>query len=252
MQIGQRLALGISVIAILALGAVFALVLTNQETTSPAQAQEPLMDRGIHVYGEGRVTIVPDTARVLLGVQIEGEEIEDLREDANERMNEVIEGLEEAGIPERDIRTVTYDISVKRDWERPGQPITGYVLTQLVEVRITDIDAVGDIIDGALDNGANNVGHIQFEVEDREGAIRQAREQAMDEARSKAEHLADLGGVGLGTPIKIDEVSPALPPIYYEEPVMEMDEAADGIMPSRIAPGESVITVTVNVTYAIE
>lgn len=252
MEMSQRVTLAIAAIAVLLIGAMAALVFTDQDGASNVQAQEPTLDRGITVQGEGQVSIVPDTARVVIGVQVEGEEIEDLRADANERMNAVVDGLEADGIPEADIRTVTYDISVQRDWEHRDAPIIGYVLTQLVEVKITNIDQTGEIIDNALSNGANNVGNIRFEVEDREGAIRQAREQAMENARDKAEHLADLGGVSLGAPIKINEASPSLPPVYYDAPAMEGEEEAMDFEMSRVEPGENIVTVHVNVVYAIE
>jgi uncharacterized protein len=167
-------------------------------------------------------------------------------------MDDVIEAIKEAGIPESDIRTITYDISVKRDWEQRGQPIVGYVLTHMIEVKVTDIDEVGTIIDVALDNGANSVGNIRFEVEDRAGAIRDARELAMQDALDKAEHLAELGGVSLGSPIRISESSPSLPPVYYEEmAAADMDMAEEGVARAPIQPGESIVTVYVNVVYAI-
>lgn len=252
MSTSQRLTLAIAAVAVLLFGATAALLLTNRETTPSVQAQETGMDRGITVQGEGQISVVPDTAKVVLGVQLEGEEIEPLREDASTRMNDVVDGLKDDGIAEGDIRTVTYDISVNRNWEKPDAPITGYILTQLVEVKIADIDRTGEIIDNALDNGANNVGNIRFEVEDRAGVIRQAREQAMNDARDKAEHLAELGGVGLGAPIKITEASPSLPPIYYDGAEFDravMDEEA---AMSGVEPGESIVTVHVNVTYSIE
>jgi uncharacterized protein len=249
---GYRLTLAIAVVAAMFFGTTLALVFTDNDTVAPAQAQAMDADRGISVQGEGQVAVVPDTVRVVLGVQLEGEEIEELREDANTRMDTVIDGLIADGIDESDIRTVTYDISVTRDWERQNAPIIGYTLTQLVEVKISDIDRTGEIIDNAVDNGANNVGNIRFEVEDRTAVIRQAREQAMENARDKAAHLAELGGVSLGAPIKISESSPSLPPIPFDEPAMDRAEMDEMFPVSRIEPGESIVTVYVNVTYAIE
>jgi uncharacterized protein len=251
MESRNRLTLAIAVIAILIAGGSAILLMVDRDPVAPVQAQEFTGDRGITVQGEGQVSVVPDTATVVLGVQLDGEEIDALREEANSRMDAVIAGLQADGIAEGDIRTVTYDISVRRNWEHPDAPITGYILTHLVEVKISDIDRTGEVIDNALSNGANNVGSIHFDVEDRAGVIRQAREQAMSEAREKAEHLAQLGGVNLGAPVAIRESSPALPPIYYDEPAYEVDEAADAFIQTRVEPGESIVTVYVTVVYAI-
>lgn len=254
MRLNQRLAITVAVTLALIVGGAGAMLLVDRDGASlnrTAQAQEFNSERGIFVDGEGQVTVAPDTAFVTVGVQLEGEEVEDLREEANSRMDAVIQQLQEDGIDERDIRTITYDISVKRDWEARDHPIVGYTLTHLIEVKVVDIDETGNVIDSALDSGANIVGNIRFEVEDRAGAIRQAREQAMQDAFDKAEHLAELGGVALGAPIRISESSPSLPPVYYDE-MAPREMADEAVAATPIQPGESVITVHVSITYAIE
>lgn len=264
-----------------------------------AQAQEPGEDRGITVSGEGQVSVEPDTAKVVLGIESEGEELDALREDANTRMNDVIEALQDLGIEENDIRSVAYKISVREEevppkpeesqsatgsesgadgddreaeqeaveeetthgdgeasasqriTETPTEPrITGYEIRQLVEVTVRDIDSTGDVIDTALDAGANNVSGVRFEVEDRDAAIEQARELAVEHAREKAEHLAELTGVSVGSPLYIDERSPSLPVERIEEAAMDADGGAGVSAP--IQPGESTITVNVNIVYGIE
>jgi uncharacterized protein len=221
-------------------------------TGGPVAAQETGMDRAINVTGEGRVAIVPDTARVVLGVQVEGEDLAELRSEANERMNTVLEGLEADGVPENRIRTVAYDISVMRDWSRDTQPIIGYHISYLVEVKVQPIDEASVIIDNALDNGANFVGSISFDVEDRADAIRQARELAMEDARAKADHLAELGGVNRGAPISITEGQLSTPPIPYQRDLGMGEVAADEDMSVAISPGETEIVVNVSVSYAID
>jgi uncharacterized protein len=246
-----KTAILVALVAALFIGGGVGTFLANRGSLpGPVAAQEVGMDRAINVTGEGRVSIVPDTARVVLGVQVEGPDLEPLREEANQRMNAVIDGLKADGVPENRIKTVTYDVMVQRDWNRTNQPIVGYTITYLVEVKVQPIEQVSEIIDNALDNGANHVGGISFDVEDRDAAIRQAREQAMNDARRKAEHLAQLGGVNIGPPISITEGAHAAPPMPFQRSY-EMDEAVAAGMSAAVEPGETEVVVNVTVAYSI-
>lgn len=292
MNSAKRIIAAIGVVALVFAGAAGALLLADRDggpSPQSVQAYEHVDDRGISVQGEGQISVTPDVAKVVLGVEVEGSDLEALREDADSRMNDVVDVLQDMDIDEGDIQTITYDIRVQDDPVEPFQSRTEpaeedvvvtdddveiadddamtdeaeevepdqdtgvqtYTLVQLVQVRITDIDEVGAIIDTALDSGANRVSSIRFEVEDRHEAVAQARERAVDEARDKAEHLADLTGVSLGPPLRVDESSPSGPPIGFDEYAMDADVAEDSAM-ARIEPGEQVITVTVYMTYGIE
>jgi uncharacterized protein YggE len=326
MNRGQRIIAAVTAIALLFAGAVGAFVFSGNGDASPqtAHAQGYYENRGISVHGEGQVSVTPDIARILVGVELQGSDLDEIRDEADTRMNDVIDALEEMGIPSEDIRTIAYDIWVQDEpidprpiledpireeevevdepeFEEPeaeeddtvtddavstddddavtpddnddavtdddddavmtdeeGQEevapevgVQSYTLAQLVEVRITDIDMVGDVINTALDAGANRVGSISFEVEDRQAAIQQAREIAVEEARSKGEHLAELTGVTLGPPLRIEESSPSGPVVQFDEmAAMEDEMAADA--GARIEPGQQIIWVSVYITYDIE
>jgi uncharacterized protein YggE len=313
----QQLVAAVAAVSLVLVGAMGAFILSGGSGSPSPQsvhAQQVMQDRGISVEGHGQISVLPDVANVTLGVELEGSDLDSMRSDANERMNDIIDALQELGIEEQDIQTIVYDIWVKDDWmdPRPPEPLPDtpvtdepdaveedeatteeddseiadddeattedddseatdddediteedeeqvapdtsgqtYVLTQLVQVRIADIDMTGDVIDTALDSGANRVSNISFEVEDRQDAVEQARELAVEEARAKAEHLAELTGVSAGAPLRIDESSPFGPVMQMDDFAME-DMAADGEM-SRIEPGEQVVSVHVYITYAIE
>ncbi len=284
----HRITAAIGAVALVLAGALGALVLTDRDGGSGSQtalAQERFAEQGINVEAEGQVNVTPDVARILLGIEVEGTDLEQLREDADGRMNDVVDALLEMGFKEADLQTVTYDIYVVDEPEEPirevDEPaiqedpddavtdddeaddavmndeededvaVQTFRIVQLLQVKVTDIDAAGDVIDTALDSGANRVAGISFEVEDREAAVREARELAVEQAREKAEHLAELTGVTLGAPLWIEEWSPSGPAVRMEEPAMEMDVADDAAAP-RIEPGEQTISVSVDIIYAIE
>lgn len=214
-----------------------------------AAAQAPSGERAIAVRGEGRVMVMPDTARVTLGVQIRDTDLSVAQAEASRAMDAVIQSLRDNGIEERQIRTVVFSVSVERDWNREGQPIIGYSVHHLVGATVRPMDRAAEVIDDAVRAGANTVSDVVFTVEDVDAAVRQAREQAMNDARQRAEHLASLAGVTLGMPIAISEgaAPPPIPMAMAIEGRAEMDAAAPPIQ-----PGETEVTVTLAVSYAIE
>jgi len=87
---------------------------------------------------------------------------------------------------------------------------------------------------------------VQFSVENMDALVQQAREQAMANAKSKAEQLAKLGGVTLGAPISISEGT-SMPP----QPFAARDAASvpSGAAAAPIQTGQNEITVSVTVSY---
>ncbi len=194
--------------------------------------------------GDGSVLCRPDTAHVTLGVQIQNAELATAQSQATTNMSAVIDSLKKNGINDKDIKTVNYSIYVNQDPAKGAGAVTGYTVMNLVDVKISQIDKVGSIIDEAVAAGANNVGSIQFSIENVDALLQQARQQAMDDAHNKALQLAKLGGVTLGMPISISEGT-STPPTPYA--VGARDTAASGAVP--IQTGQNQINVTVTVSY---
>jgi uncharacterized protein len=129
---------------------------------------------------------------------------------------------------------------------RPGLgEITGYNATNQVEVRVRQIANIGAVIDNAIMAGANTIDGIRFEVSNPVGAMDQAREAAMTEARRKAEQLAELAEASLGNVLTISEFSRTPGPVFRE--TMAMDAAV-----APIEPGTERIEVEVQVSWYLE
>jgi uncharacterized protein len=223
-----------------AIGGGDELVRTNQ-----AAADSPTAQHSITVSGDGSVLATPDTAHVTLGVQVQNAELAAAQSQATDKMNAVLAALKQSGISDKDIKTVSYAIYPNQDPSKGTGEVTGYTVTNLVEVKITQLDKVGTIIDAAVSAGANNVGGIQFSVENIDALIQQARQQAMDDAHKKAAQLAQLGGVTLGAPISISEGT-TNPPQPFSD-MRSVPAAAAGSVP--IQSGQNEVRVSVTVSY---
>ena len=184
------------------------------------------------------------------GVEVSADTVVEARAGAAEAAA-VIAALRENGVEERDIRTVNFFIDPVYDYRDETPRVTGYTVSNSVEVTVRDVEGVGELIDAVAVAGGDAVrfNGISFAHEDPVGLTQQARELAMADARAKAEQLAELNGVTLGEPLSIVETSWAAPRVG-SAPRAEF--AAADMAGTSIQPGATGVTVTVQVVWAIE
>lgn len=215
------------------------------------------IERIIVVSGEGKITATPDIARISFSMVTEGKNPETIQAENTRKMNAAIAFLKEQGIAEKDIKTSNYSLYPKYDYSRPPiilypdgsrQEIIGYTLTQSVAVKVRDLGKVGKIFSGLTAQGINQIDSLSFDIDDQENVISEARDQAFQKAREKAEAMARSNGVRLGRVVTFAESQSGWPgPIY-----LEAGKGGDAITPApQIEPGSQEVTVNVSVTYEI-
>ncbi|NNC92578.1 MAG: SIMPL domain-containing protein [Acidimicrobiia bacterium] len=204
---------------------------------------------GITVSGEGRVAGTPDTLTLTIGINLERDTVAQATDDAARLATDLIDALQGEGIEEADIQTANYSIYPVYDYRNDSRRLIGYRVSNDVRVKIRDLDRAGEIIDSASAQGGDEVvvQGLGFSLEDNELLVIAAREAAWQDAQGKAEQLARLAGVALGTPTTISESFSAPPPIQrlaYAE-----DAAAGASTP--IQAGELDVSVTIQVTFGL-
>lgn len=207
-------------------------------------------DVGIWVTGVGEVTVVPDVAVLSLGVETQATTVAEAQQQATEAMNAMMGVFDSHGIEENDIKTQQYSIQPVREWRDDQYILVGYRVTNTVSVKVRNIDDTGSIIDDAVAAGGDYtiIDSISFEVDEPEAYYDDVRAEAMADAKDKAEQLAVLGGVKLGKPIYIAEYSVYSPTeVYYDARV----EEGASVSSTDISPGETEITMTIQVVYSI-
>ena len=208
--------------------------------------------RSISVSGTGEARAEPDIATMTLGVETHGATVAAARADAARAADAVIAALRDGGVAEADIRTTYFSIGEVYDYSGERPVIDGYSVSNTVTVTVRDIDATGALIDAAAAAGgdATRFSGISFGYDDPTEYTRVARELAVEDARGKAEQLAELTGVTLGEPLAISETSWAAPRV---EEYVQGDSAVGAVLEGTpISPGVSGISVTVDVVWAIE
>lgn len=206
---------------------------------------------GVTVTGHGRVTGEPDTLRATVGVEVVRPDVDEAFEAATAAAEAVLDALRERGVADDDIQTREFAVHPQRQGgpEEPPE-ITGYMVRNLVEVTVREVDQAGDLLAAVADAAGDDarVQGLRWSLEDNEAQLVGAREQAFEDARAKAEHYAELAGVQLGELVSVTEVGAQLPP-----PQSLTEEAfdAEGAAPP-IAPGEQEVGVRLQATWALE
>ena len=215
---------------------------------------------GIWVNGVGTVVTEPDITNLSLGVEARASTVTVARDQAAVAMTAIVAFLTSNGVAERDIRTLSFNISPQytfrerlEDGLRTNERVlTGYQVTNTLSVKVRDLDQTGAILDGVVKAGGDlvRVNGITFTVDVPSPLKVQARELAVQEAMKKAQELATLAGVGLGQLIFISETSST--PIFNQVEARGDFALASSFTATPISGGETQIQVSVQAVFAIQ
>lgn len=209
---------------------------------------EPMM-----VTDTGKVSVVPDIAKVTIGIEAQGQILKRVQDDVNTKSKSLTDSLKKLGIDEKDIKTTNYNVSPEYDYSNSPYRINGYRVSTNYEVKITDFELVNDVLTSATAAGANVIGNISFEINEKtkEEYTQKAREEAVKLAKNKAEGLAKASGIKLGKIINVTESFG----YDYPRPIAYAKEmsvgAGDSAQVANVTPGETEISVTVSLSYEI-
>ena len=213
---------------------------------APALAQTA-SPPAISVTGEATVQVAPDQAQIDGGVANDARTAREASDANNAAMGKVLLALKGAGIDEKDFQTSRLSLQPQYAPNRSGpSPIVGYRAANRVTIRVRDVSKVANIIDVLVGAGANDIGGINFMVSQASKLLDEAREQAISDARRKAQIYARAAGVTLGEPLAISEQS-SPSPIFRGKVATGMVAAT-----APVAQGEETLSVTVNVSWAIK
>ncbi|MGL4648269.1 MAG: SIMPL domain-containing protein, partial [Caldilineaceae bacterium] len=243
---------GALAVAATLLAGAFGPIRTAAAQTEPAPVVQPIAMplRTITVVGEGKVRVEPDIARVTIGAETLRPSVREATDANNEMIDAVIAALGAAGVAEEDIQTSGFSVFAERfgpEGPLPDDEVN-YRVTNNVVVTVRNLEGVGDLLDAAIEAGANNIYGIEFAIDDTTAIESDARAAAVDSANAKAAELAGLAGVAVGEIVSISEivgVSPMLG-VYRQDVAMGM---GGGNSPT-IQPGQLNMTTQLQITYA--
>lgn len=208
----------------------------------------------ISVSGFGETVGAPDIATIELGVEVEAPEVAQAIESSNEIVEQVTEALIGAGVATNDIQSTRFNVWREEGFDRlTGQPTdeVTYHVDSTVRVIARDIDQISSVIQTGLDAGANNVFGLTFGIDDTAELAAEARLLALDDAKDRAQQLADALGLTLGKPLVVSELAGGTPFSTVSEAAFLRGIGGGGGGPP-LSPGELSVGVQVDVMYEVD
>ena len=216
----------------------------------------------ITVSGSGEAVAVPDIATFSFSVTKEEKTSAEAQKITTDISNKILDAIKKNGVAEKDIKTTNYSLYPKYDYPRvvcpaiypstcPGakEVLMGYEISQTFEVKIRDIEKVGQIVSGATEAGATNINGPTFGVDKEGDVIAKARNEAIEKAQEKAKSIAKGLGVRLVRIVAFNENENS-----YGIPMMNKTfgmGGADAVSAPQIPAGENKYSRTVQLTYEI-
>jgi uncharacterized protein len=227
-----------------------AFVLVRFASPIPVSSVVTQKDSLFTVSGEGKVTVVPDTAIVSLGIVSSKPTVAAAQNEANTVIQKVTDDLKKLGVENKYLQTGNYSVSPQYDYNAQPAKINGYQVNASLTVTVKDFDKINAVIDAATKDGANTVSGVSLTVDEtkQKELQNQARVQAINDAKTKAQNLAGAAGITLGRIVNVQESGSS--PVTL--PMMAFDSMGRGAAPqakTEIQPGSTDITTSVTLFY---
>lgn len=258
-------------------GALFLVILSVLAVTTTIfvmNGNQSYDENTISVTGTAEVSASPDVAKFSFMVKETATESADAQAVINEKIEHILDGLDDLDVEEKDIKTESYTIYPKYEWVREldaevktavsgelyipdnnkKRVQVGFDVSQNVSVTIRDLENVSAILTLFTQNDVENLNGPHFEIDDPDALQEQARLEAIAKAKEKAKRLAADLDVKLGKIVSFYENSNP-EPYYRGDMMMAKAVAFDGVEESfapSLPVGENDISAMVTITYKIK
>lgn len=219
-----------------------------QQPTPPAT---PPAEPQVVVTGEGLVQAVPDRAWITISAESRASNPREAQKRNTDAMTPVLDKLRAAGVPADAIKTVAYDVQYEWEWVNNRRVGKGYLARNTIEVRVDNVDRVGEYLEIAAGSGATALGGIRWDLKDRSKLEREALRLAVADARGKADAAAEGAGRSIDRVIRIDEAPVYGVPVPQPRFAAVAEARADSA-PPPISAGQTEIRATVTLTAVLK
>ncbi len=218
-----------------------------------AQCNNTIKGTELTINASADVKASPDVAMLTAGVLSVAPNVAAAMKDNTAKMNDLFAAVKDAGIPEKDMQTNGFAIQPQYMYAENQPPkITGYQVTNNLNIKVRDMTKIGTMLDALASRGANQVSGPDFTIDNPDALMDKARAEALEKARARAEIYAKAADLKVKKITTISEQSMAQPMPMYKAARMEMAADAMGSGAAPIAAGEVQMSVSVNVGFELE
>ncbi|MCC4632381.1 MULTISPECIES: SIMPL domain-containing protein [Xanthomonas] len=205
----------------------------------------------LNVSAEAEAKRVPDIATLSAGVVTQAADSNAAMRQNAEQMSKVMTAVKAAGIADKDVQTSGINLSPQYTYKENEAPkIIGYQASNTVSLKVRDISKLGKVLDTLVAQGANDINGPSFSVDQPEPAYDEARVAALKKAQARADTYAKSLGLKVRRIVSISEgrggggvVRPMMMAASLRSAKAEMD--------TQVAPGESTLSITLDVTFEL-
>jgi len=208
----------------------------------------------ITVTGSATLDAPADEVYISVAVVSEGEQPQRVINENSQRVSRVLDALLNEGLEEGEVQTGRFTIQPIFTNPARGDPggrrqISGYRVQNSLIVETPKLRLAGDLVQAAVDAGANQVDTVSFRLGDPRASRAEVLELAVSYARADAEAVARASGVHLG------RIHSMVIGHAFDGPrpmMMGAEMARGGAASPPMAPGEVQVSATVTIEYEIE
>lgn len=216
-------------------------------TTSTAWS----LDKVLEITGNGELQVVPDMAQLTVSVETRATQAKEAVSQNAESSKKVIDYLKKTIKADNAIQTGLFNLSpvYEYDNERKKSDLTGYQVTNQIQLKIKDLSQLGHLMDEIVTLGATKIDSLTFKHSNEKQLLDEALKKAILNAKQQAKLIADTAGIDLGKIVSIHPISSGGVQPFAKSFVLESRQIASS---TPIETGELTITSQINITFAIE
>ena len=212
----------------------------------------------IRVQGSAEAKHPPDISWVSVEVWSRSRNAKKAQELNAEEHSRVLDALtRNFKLKREQIRTASYQLNPEYDYSGQKQTLRGYYASHSIDITFRTLDRLGDLLDEISANkkadasSGVSLGGIRFGTERRNTYELGVIEEAMKDARSRADAIARSVGRSVKSVKNVVHGAPVIAPPQFMPPearMMSMGASAEKAS-TRISPGELTISTEVTVEY---
>lgn len=225
---------------------------------APAKARQPESEPRppvIVVSGNASLDVAPDQVEMNISIVTEGPQAQGAISENNRNAARVMEALQRKGLGDREATTGAFSVMPVYTQRRPQDAndfvprIAGYRVQNTIQVKTKQKALAGDLIQAAVEAGANSVDSVRFTLSDETEHRRRAISDAVRSAHADAVAAAAAAGVSLAGVRRMDVGHSGGGP----RPMFARG-MADMVMAESVPmnPGDVTISANVTIEYLIE
>jgi uncharacterized protein len=204
----------------------------------------------IEVQGHGETRAKPDTASISVAIETHAKTAEQCGRLNAELSKKVYDALKAELDDKGTVETGAYNLYPEYS-QPPVQPrVIGYRAENSITVETSAMNLVGELIDTAVEAGANRINFINFTLRDDAKPRAEAITRASKDAQMRAKVLAASLGVKLKRVYLATTQAERPMPIVMRRSMAA--QAAEVAAPTPIEPGEVHVLADVTLIYEIQ